>query len=107
MSRNLVNDTNELISISDRIYDLLTARSDDLDQILSLMEIREGLMNVMMPLLSGIDKEKFIELLGMFRDKEAVAILPYRAELERVEENIISVNKLGKYHGFGEGGTGA
>lgn len=105
MNRYLTEDTKAIINLSEKIYILLSEQSNDLDQILKLMDEREKLMNQMMPSLDGQEKQNFVELLSMIRDKEMIALIPYRAQLNEVEESILAVNKVGQYQCFGGNGA--
>ena len=93
-------------TLSDDIYRLLSERSDDLDLILAKMEAREKRLDVLIPKLSGNEKNKWILVLGMIRDKEAMALMPYRQDLVEVENSLIAIHQSDAYRGPGAGGEG-
>lgn len=93
-------------ALSDDIHALLSERSDDLDCILSKMQAREANLDVLIPQLVGEEKRKWIMVLGMIRDKEAMALLPYRQDLIEVENTLIAINQSQAYRGPGAGGPG-
>lgn len=92
--------------LSDEIHGLLTGRSDDLDAILVKMQAREAHLDALIPQLAGDDKQKWILVLGMIRDKEAMALLPYRQDLITVEDTLIAIHQSEAYRGPGTGGAG-
>lgn len=92
--------------LSDEIHTLLSERSDDLDRILGKMQARESHLNALIPQLLEDDKKKWIMVLAMIRDKEAMALLPYRQDLEDVEDTLIAIHQSEAYRGAGTGGVG-
>jgi hypothetical protein len=93
-------------AVSDEIHSLLSERSNDLDNILSKMTVREEYLDALIPQLSADQKKKWMLVLGMIRDKEALALLPYRQELIDVENTLIAIHQSEAYRGPGTGGEG-
>lgn len=93
-------------ALSDDIHGLLSERSDDLDGILLKMQARETHLDALIPTLTGEQKRKWIMVLGMIRDKEAMALLPYRQDLIDVENTLIAIHQSEAYRGPGTGGVG-
>lgn len=93
-------------SLSDEIYTLLNDRSDDLDLILAKMQAREGHLDALIPQLPASEKNKWVLVLAMIRDKEAMALMPYRQDLVEVENTLIAIHQSEVYRGPGAGGEG-
>ncbi|HEU5282101.1 MAG TPA: hypothetical protein VFU82_09005 [Gammaproteobacteria bacterium] len=105
-TKNTNNLMTTVETLSDEIHAMLSSRSDDLDGILSKMQAREENLNQLIPQLSSDDKKKWTLILGMIRDKEAMALLPYRQDLVEVEDALIAIHQSEVYRGPGTGGDG-
>lgn len=103
---SMVNLMTDIELLSDEIFTLLNERSDDLERILSKMQAREVYLDKLIPQLSQDQKAKWALMLGMIRDKEAMALLPYRQDLVDVENTLIAIHQSEAYRGPGAGGLG-
>lgn len=95
--------------LSEVIYEQLTHYEQDLNLVLANMRERDECLDVLIPYLENHQKDKWILVLGMIRDKESAALEPYRAELQRVETALCSLKHCKTYLVLngGEGGMGA
>lgn len=94
--------------ISEAIYQQLINYDQDLASVLSNMRERDACLDQLIPYLEHHQKDKWILVLGMIRDKESAALEPYRAELQRVESALCSLKHCQTYFALngGEGGMG-
>lgn len=95
--------------ISETIYQQLIHYEKDLASVLTHMRERDACLDRLIPYLEHHQKDKWILVLGMIRDKESAALEPYRAELKRVESALCSLKHCQTYFALngGEGGMGA